>query len=143
MVLFYEDEISYMKEYFEELISKGFNVDSVDRADDLLHILENQYETVDALIIDIMVFGRGNDFESKDVNTGFNSGIILLDEIEKLEYKLNIKRKIPKIVFTNRKGDILKKLNEDKRIYGAFRKVKTLPFEFLELVQKAIGSSYA
>jgi hypothetical protein len=133
----YEDEAYYIKEYIDAIKSKGFVVQIFGRADEFLKRAEENIRNIQLFIIDFMVFGPGNEFEGKS-NGGARSGLLLLDEIEKLENTYPEILPKPKIVFTNRLGPVFEQAKGDNRITIAIKKSSVLPSEFVKIVKEVI-----
>ena len=134
-IVFYEDEVFFMQDYFNIFKEAGYKVVVFGSAEKLLLFMEENYNEILLFIIDIMVFGYGNNFNNKNTDDGLTSGIALLDEIEKYEKSDMVLSKKKKIILTNRKGVIFDRLCKDIRVAGlAFNKTDITPDKLLEIV---------
>ena len=138
VILMYEDESFYIKEYIEKLEKMGYKVKVLDNANDFLTYAKENYMNIDLYIIDIMVFGPGNEFDGRNTDGGARSGLVILDEIEKMEKEHPDTSPKKKIIFTNRKGPVFEEAKNDKRISKAIHKSDVLPSEFVEIIKEAI-----
>lgn len=139
MILIYEDEPYFIDEYIDILKEKGYIVETCDNAIDLLIKLKENYRVINLIIIDIMVFGPGNEFDGRETDGGARSGLVLLDEIEKLEAQFPDSNPRKKIIFTNRKGPVFEQAQRDKRVLKAIKKADVLPSEFLIIINEALN----
>jgi len=138
MILMYEDEKYYIEEYIEKLRESGFIVQILDNAKEFLQRAGENLKNIRLFIIDLMVFGPGNEFYGRNTNGGSNSGLILLDEIEKLEKSKTVSNHIPIIIFTNRKGPVFEEASRNRRVTRAIRKSDVLPSEFIKIVKEIV-----
>lgn len=137
MILMYEDEEYYIEEYIEKIKKEGFEIEIFDNAQKFIRKVKEAYEEIQLFIIDVMVFGPGNEFKGRNTSGGARSGLMLLDEIAKVEKEYpGISQK--KIIFTNRKGPVFEEAQRDKRVENAIRKSDVLPSEFIEIVKEVI-----
>ena len=139
MILIYEDEPFYLKEIFEEMVINGLEYQIIDKAKEYLSIAKNNYDNIDLFIIDLMVFGNGNEFDGEDTDNGYNSGIIMLNKLEELENSLQIPFLKKKMIFTNRKGVIIDNLKKDARVEKVIRKSDVFPNEFISIIKNIIS----
>ncbi len=138
MILMYEDEAYFIEEYIEAIQNSGFEVRIFQEAEEFFKFAEEHYLEIQLYLIDLMVFGPGNEFDGRNTDGGAQSGILLLDEIGKLEKKFpNVPAK-KKIILTNRKGPVFEKAKRDQRVDQAIHKSDVLPSEFAKIVKKAI-----
>jgi len=138
MILMYEDEKYYIEEYIKKLRESGFVVQVLDNANEFLQRAGENLKNIRLFIIDIMVFGPGNEFIGRDTSGGARSGLMLLDEIEKIEKDYPNESHPKKIVFTNRKGPVFEEAQRDKRVEKAIRKSDVLPSEFIKIVKEIV-----
>jgi len=138
MILMYEDEAAFIEDYIEAIQENGYQIEIYKDADGFLKKVRESYNEIKLMIIDIMVFGPGNEFSGRSTDGGMSSGLVLIDELENLEKEKGIGKPIRKIVFTNRTGPIFEEIKQDKRIWKAIRKSDFLPSEFLDIVKEAI-----
>jgi hypothetical protein len=138
MIIMYEDEEFFLKDYIEFIKDEGFKIEIFKDAITFLERVKNDYENIELFIIDIMVFGPGNEFNGRDTDEGTRSGLVLLDEIETIERKKGIENPKNKIVLTNRKGPVFDEAKRDKRVLMAIKKSDVLPSEFVEIIKREL-----
>jgi hypothetical protein len=134
----YEDEEYFLKDYVEAIEEEGFKIEIFKDANSFLRRTREHYEEIELFIIDIMVFGPGNEFNGRDTDGGRKSGLVLLDEIESIEKERGVSKPINKIILTNRKGPVFEEAKRDKRVLQAIKKSDVLPSEFAEIIKKAV-----
>jgi hypothetical protein len=139
MILLYEDEFFWIKDYIE-IIEKNYPLIKTDNFDEVLSIYQNKTNDLKLIIIDIMVFSNGIELNKNILTDGYNNGIRLISEIKILEKKDIVLNEVPIIVFTNRKGEVIDKLKSDSRINKVLRKSEVLPSELLEIIDSIIDS---
>jgi hypothetical protein len=137
MILFYEDERYFIEDYLTKLIEAGYTVEVYDKAKEFLIRVNQVIEIIDVFILDIMVFGTGNELLKSRSYDGYQSGIAIIERIETIEKKRGLHKK--KIVFTNRDGEFLNRLKNNKRITAAISKADYLPSEFAKFVNNIIN----
>jgi len=138
MILMYEDEGYYIEEYVQAIENEGFSIQISTNAAEFLETLGKNYQDIQLLIIDLMVFGPGNEFGGRSTDDGAKSGLVLLDEIEKIENNYPDITPKKKIIFTNRKGPVFEAAQGDERILKAIKKSDVLPSEFVNIVKEVI-----
>ncbi len=138
MILFYEDEEYFLDDYIEKIKEGSFKILIYTNAVEFLEAAINNYSNIELFIIDLMVFGPGNEFNGRDTSEGSRSGLVLLDEIEIIEKEFPSIKPKKKIVFTNRKGQVFNEAKTDKRVNIAIRKSDVLPSEFVKIIQEVI-----
>lgn len=140
MILFYDDELDTLEEEFEYLKHKLINVQGFNNADELIPFYEANHDSIQGIVIDIMVFGPGNSINPHLDDSGFESGYALIIELDKIDQLKN--GKIPKkFVYTNRtKPELLAKLNEDIRISTVRNKNSQFYDEYIEEVLNKLQS---
>jgi hypothetical protein len=140
MILMYEDEPYFIDEYVDRITGVGYFVQIVDRADSFLKQLKESFNEIELIILDLMVYGPGNEFPGKDPDDGKNSGLYLLQEIEKLQNKQHLFPKKKILVFTNRKGiDVRQIMKEFPSVLDVIHKPDTLPSELIEKINDFIS----
>jgi hypothetical protein len=138
MILIYEDEQDTIEDEIEELKARGYGITCFARADRLFEFYKKNHGEIHAVIIDIMVFGPGNDFEIGDSDNGFESGVALLDSLEKID-EVNLSMKPSKIIYTNRtKPELIRKLKKDNRVKRVVVKNDQFYDQFVDQVVQII-----
>lgn len=141
MILMYEDEAAFIEDYIEVIQENGYQIEIFKDADGFLKKVRESYHEIKLMIIDIMVFGPGNEFSRRSTDGGMASGLGLIDELENIEKEKGISKPIRKIVFSNRTGTVFEEIKKDKRIWKAIRKSDYVPSEFLDIVKEAIQNA--
>lgn len=137
MILMYEDEAVFVEDYIEAIREADYKIEIFKDANSFLKRVDEVYNEIELFIIDIMVFGRGNEFENGDSDGGAKSGLVLLDYINKIEKNFPNISPPPRIIFTNRKGPVFEQAKNDKRIYKAIKKSSVFPSEFVDIIRSA------
>ena len=139
MIIFYEDEKDTIDEEIKLFISEGYEVKCFDKANMLLELYKTEYNNIKAIIIDIMIFGPGNDFDD-DNDSGFTSGLSLLNTLSGIEQTKSNENIPLKIIYTNRnKIELIDKLKKDKRVRKVYKKNEQYYDEFVNEVLTLIN----
>ena len=134
MILIIDDEPNRMDCYIKELEAEKFEVKICKHIDQALDFLENHFNSIELLILDVMM-PPGNTFKSEDTDQGLRTGALF--------YRL-IKEKnnwnFPIFVFTNIYDDELStEVNNDPESW-LFHKEEFMSRDFAEKVRSHLSS---
>lgn len=128
-IIFIDDEIDYVEVYTEDLKiaanekNSGLNILTFDKLDDAYKYLESNGNSIDIVILDIMMPG-GENFYRKDRDPmGLKSGFYFYQEVRKKYPNLDIR------LFTNVTESEIEKIIRDDPNSKIYYKDVLLPFE--------------
>ena len=137
MIVYFEDEEGFLDEYLEAVREAGYELVVYGRADSLLTYVRENWSDIDLFLLDIMVFGPGNEILGGEEGNGMNSGVALLDELEAIGnemVKIDAAPSAPSVVFTNIEGPVLSELRGDHRVAMVIEKQHVFPSELVEIL---------
>jgi CheY-like chemotaxis protein len=128
MILFVDDEPSYVANYVTELQVSGYRVDLVANVTDGLRKLESKNVSIELMVLDIMMSPRGA-FTAEETQQGLRTGVRVYETARRERPQL------PIIILTNAKDGTLAARFRGDPYCRYVQKLDCLPFQLIEKVK--------
>ncbi|WP_088241936.1 response regulator [Calothrix rhizosoleniae] len=134
-ILFVDDEPRGIKNFIDELIFSGYQVNFQNNIDSAEKYLQQHHNTIQLVILDIMM-PPGETLRMQDTDNGMKTGILFRNKIRSDFPEL------PIILFTNFHPDpqLKQEIHDDPKSL-LLQKYNYLPFELVEVVQNFFNLS--